>query len=75
MTSYDDAATLAEMHDDCRACGTNLGLERELARAARRATRPAPSILAADQVEAPKQDVQVSQAAARLAAALHFHLE
>jgi hypothetical protein len=71
-SSYDDLASPAEMLDDCRATGRNLRLEQ----AVRRAGRPAPSLSFDDQpAERPKRDIEVSEAAARLAGALHFHLE
>ena len=71
-TAYDDLTTPAEMHADCRAAGANLHLER----AARRATRPAPSIHFDEQpAERAKPTIEISAAAARLAGALHFHLE
>jgi len=71
-TSYDDLATPAEMHADCRAVGAHLRLEQ----AARRATRSAPSLHADEQpCEQPKREIQISEATARLAGALHFHLE
>jgi hypothetical protein len=71
MTSaYDDLATAADMHADCRA--TSARLER----AARQAGRPAPSIHFDEQrAEQPKREIQYSEAAARIAGALHFHLE
>ncbi len=63
---YDDLATPAEMLADCRA--TDL----RLAQAARRATRPAPSIHFDEQPkEQPKRGIEVSEAAARLAAAIY----
>ena len=71
-TAYDDLTTPAEMHADCRAAGANLHLER----AARRATRPAPSIHFDEQpAEQPKREIRYSEAAVRIAGALHFHLE
>ncbi|MDO9455825.1 hypothetical protein [Nocardioides sp.] len=69
-SSYDDLAAPADMQDDCRA--TSARLEQ----AARRATRPAPSIHFDEQpAERPKPQVEISAAAVRIAAALHFHLE
>ena len=71
-TAYDDLATPAEMRADCRAAGVNLRLEQ----AVRRATRPAPSIHFDEQpTERAKPVIEISEAAARLAGALHFHLE
>ena len=72
MTSYDDLSTPAEMLADCRATGVHLRLEH----AARRATRPAPSLHFDEQPgERPKGSIEISEAAARLAGALHFALE
>jgi hypothetical protein len=69
-SSYDDLATAAEMQADCRA--TSARLER----AARQAGRPAPSIYFDEQPgEQAKREIQYSEAAARIAGALHFHLE
>ena len=80
MTPYDELSSPAEMRADCEATGRNLGLsaglDRRLARAAESVTRPAPSIHFADfPREVPKRDIEVSQAAARLAGALHLHLD
>ncbi|WP_148614604.1 hypothetical protein [Nocardioides rubriscoriae] len=69
-SSYDDLAAATEMHDDCRATSARL------AWAARRATRPAPSIHFDEQpAERAKAQVDYSEAAARIAGALHFYLE
>ncbi|MCW2815363.1 MAG: hypothetical protein JWN84_2818 [Nocardioides sp.] len=69
-SSYDDLATAAEMQADCRATSARLD------RAARRAVRPAPSIHFDEQGrEQPKPTIEISEAAARIAGALHFHLE
>ncbi|WP_370250173.1 hypothetical protein [Nocardioides sp.] len=71
-TSWDDLASPAEMHADCCA-GADL---QRLQRAARQVARPAPSIRFEDQPrEARKPGIEISEATARLAAALHFHLE
>jgi len=83
MTAYDDLATPAQMAADCAAVGRNLGLptdqqrrEARLARAARAATRPAPGITyEAFPREVAKRDIAVSDAAKRLADALHLHLD
>lgn len=65
-SSYDDLATPAEMHADCEVAGPRL------ADAARRATRPAPSLHFDEQPrEAPKRTIAVSEAAAALAAAIY----
>jgi hypothetical protein len=77
--AYDDAASNREMTDDCKAVVAALRLpERRTAadRAARAAARPAPSILFEDYPrEVKKPDITVSDAAARLGAALHLHLD
>ena len=71
-TSYADLETPAQMHADCLVVGDNLKLER----AARAAVRPAPSIHFEDfPREVRKRDITVSDAAARLAGALHLHLD
>jgi len=71
-SSYDDLTSPAEMVDDARAVGRHLRLEQ----AARRARRPAPSLYFDEQPgEQPKGEIDFSEAAARLAGALHFHLE
>lgn len=60
------------MYDDARAAGVNLRLER----VARAAVRPAPSLeYAAYPREVRKREIEISEAAARLAAALHLHLD
>jgi hypothetical protein len=62
------------MAEDCRAAGRNLapGLER----AARLAVQPAPSLRWEDHPrDAPKPSIEVHEAAIRLAAALHLHLD
>ena len=69
-SSYDDLAPPADMQDDCRA------VSARLEQAARRATRPAPSIHYDEQpAERPKRTIEISEATARIAGALHFHLE
>ena len=61
--------------EDCRAVGHNLRLPA-LQRAAERALEPAPSLRYADfPREVGKRDLEISEAAARLAAALHLHLD
>ncbi len=80
MTPYDDLVSPAHLHDDCEQVGRNLGLaacqDRRLARAAASATRPAPSIHFADYPrEVGKRDIAISDAAARIAGALHLHLD
>jgi hypothetical protein len=77
--AYDDASTSSEMTSDCRAVEAALHLpERRTAaeRAARAATRPAPSIFFEDYPrEVKKPTIAVSDAAARLGSALHLHLD
>jgi hypothetical protein len=69
---YEDSSSLAQMRADCLAAETNLKLER----AARRAVEPAPSILFEDfPREITKREIQYSEAAARLADAMHLHLD
>lgn len=71
-TSYDDLESPAQMRTDCARVVDHLRLER----AARAAVEPAPSLLYADfPREVAKREVRVSDAAARLAAALHLHLD
>jgi hypothetical protein len=70
--AYDDASTPQEMSADCLAAGRNLHLEN----AARAAVGPAPSIHFEDYPrEVSKREIRVSDAAARLANALHLHLD
>jgi hypothetical protein len=70
--AYEDAATPAEMRGDCRAVGRSLRLER----AARAAVRPAPSIHFEDYPrEISKPVLEISEATARLAGALHLHVD
>jgi hypothetical protein len=60
------------MAADCRAVGVNLRLER----AARAAVSTPPSIRFEDYPsEVRKREIEVSDAAARLANALHLHLD
>ena len=71
-SAYDDLESPAQMHADCLQVGRNLRLER----AARAAVEPAPSLLFEDYPrEVRKRDITVSAAAARLASALHLHLD
>ena len=71
--AYDDASTPEEMSADCRATGANLHLER----AARAAVRPAPSLHFEDYPRevSKRGEIEISEAAARLANALHLHLD
>jgi hypothetical protein len=64
------------MYADCERLGTNLGLERRLARAAEAVTEPAPSIHFEDYPrEVPKREIRISEAAQRIANALELHLD
>ena len=70
--AYDEASSPEEMSADCRAAGRNLRLRR----AAASAVGPAPSIHFDDYPrEVGKRDIRISDAAARLANALHLHLD
>ncbi len=69
---HDELSSAPEMTADCRALGANLKLER----AARAAVSVAPSIHFEDYpTEVHKRDIQVTEAAARIANALHLHLD
>ena len=71
--AYDDAATPQEMSADCRAAGDHLRLSRAAAVAV---SGRRPSLDFEDYPrEVPKRDIRVSDAAARLANALHLHLD
>ena len=73
---HDELATPAEMAADCREIGRNLGLERRLERAARAAVAAPPSIRFEDYpAEVGKREIRVSDAATRIANALHLHLD
>ena len=77
--AYDDASTATEMTSDCHAVEEALHLPQRRS-AAERATaavlEPAPSIRFEDRPrEVAKPTLEVSEAAARLAAALHLHLD
>lgn len=75
--AYDDADHAAAMRLDCDQVVAELSLSRPpRASIADRAVAPAPSILFEDNDhEVPKRDIEVSEAAARLASALHLHLD
>ncbi len=69
---YDELSTPTEMSADARQVVSSLRLEG----VARAAVRPAPSIHFADYPrEVPKREIQVSAAAARIANAMHLHLD
>jgi hypothetical protein len=77
---HDELGTPDEMAADCRETGRNLGLdarlERRFDRAARAAVATPPSIRFEDYpAEVGKREIRVSDAAARLANALHLHLD
>ncbi|KRB76025.1 hypothetical protein ASE01_13390 [Nocardioides sp. Root190] len=70
MTPYEEIARPSDLKADCEA------VSRRLELAAVKATRPAPSIHYADQPrETGKREIQISEAAQRLANALHLHLD
>lgn len=70
--AYDDPASPAEMRADCHQAGSRLGLTG----VARDALRPAPSIRFEDYPRGlPKRDVDMLQAARRLATALGLELD
>ncbi len=77
--AYDDVSPADRMTSDCRAVEEALHLPRRRTpaeRAARAAVRPAPSLMFEDYPrEVAKPSIEVSEAAARLAAALHLHLD
>ena len=69
---YDELAPARDMYDDARLARLNLRLER----AARAAVEPAPSIHFDDYPrEIAKREIRVTDAAQRLANALHLHLD
>jgi len=70
--AYDDLSTPHEMYDDCHTIGVKLRFDR----IARAAARPAPSLHFEDYPrEVPKREISISEATARLANALHLHLD
>jgi len=70
MTSSDEISTPSEMVVDCQA------VAHQLQRAAVQVTRPAPSIHFDEfPRDIPKRDIEISEAAQRLANALHLHLD
>lgn len=72
---YDDADPTAQMTLDAVACGTRLELPRQRALSAADLRRPAPRLDHDAWVESPKREIEVSEAAAHLAARLHLHLD
>lgn len=72
----DELGTPAEMAADGRATSRNLGLQGRLERAAQAAVSPAPSLRFDDYpAEVGKREIRISDAAARIANALHLHLD
>jgi hypothetical protein len=70
MTPYEEIDSPTELHSDCKA------VNRRLDRAARKAVETPPSIHFDDfPRDLPKREIQVSEAAQRLANALHLHLD
>ncbi|GAA1524153.1 hypothetical protein [Nocardioides humi] len=70
MPPYEEIAAPADLHADCQA------VSRRLQEAAVKATRPAPSFHYDERPrETPKRDIEISEAAQRLANALHLHLD
>ena len=70
---YADLSDPAAMARDCRAA---LGHNARLEQAARAAVSTPPSIHFDDfPTEVHKRDIEISEAAARLASALHLHLD
>lgn len=70
MTAYEEIATPQDLSADCEA------VNRRLAQAAVRAVRPAPSIHYDEfPREQSKRGIEISEAAQRLANALHLHLD
>ncbi len=78
---YDDLSSVSDMGADCEAAGRALHLSVgrdavEAAALARAARRPAPSIRFDDfPREVVKRDIEVGEAAQRLANALSLHLD
>jgi hypothetical protein len=73
---HDELGTPAEMAADCQEAGRNLHLELRMQRAARAAVSTPPSIRYEDYPsEVGKREITISDAAARLANALHLHLD
>jgi hypothetical protein len=74
--AHDELGTFAELAADGREAGRNLGLQNRLERAAHAAVAPAPSVRFEDYpAEVGKREIRVSDAAARIANALHLHLD
>jgi hypothetical protein len=70
--THDELDSVSRQHDDCAAVGRNLRLDR----IARAAVAGPPSLEYADfPREVVKREIAVTEAAARLAGALHLHLD
>jgi hypothetical protein len=70
MTPYEEPGSPTELKDDCQA------VNRLLKDAAAKALRPAPSIHFDEFVQdVPKKGIEITEAAQRLASAVHFHLD
>ena len=72
--AYDDFSSPQQMHADCEALERN---NPRLERAAQAAVEQAPPSLHFEDYprEVRKRDIEISEAAARLAGALHLHLD
>lgn len=74
MTPYEELATPAEMSAGAEAARDRMA--DRMSDAARKAVAPAPSIHFDDfPREVPKREIEISEAAQRLANALHLHLD
>src|SRR5690606_29307983 len=70
MTPYEEMDSPTQLHSDCEK------VNRRLARAARKVVEAPPSIHFEDfPREVPKQEIRISEAAQRLANAMHLHLD
>ncbi len=70
MAPYEELSTPTELRADCEA------VAHRLEQAAVKATRPAPSIHFDEfPTDTPKREIEISEAAQRLANALHLHLD
>lgn len=70
---HDELSPAPEMAADCRATGANLRLERAIRAAV---SGPRLSLRFEDYPsDVPKREIRVSEAAARIANALHLHLD
>ena len=70
MNPYEEIESPSQLHADCEE------VNRRLVRAAQKVTETAPSIHFDEfPREIPKKDIQISEAAQRLANAMHLHLD